>query len=103
MTQLEMLFAAGRPFSPFYSRAMRLRAWLYSKGVFRRHKVAVPVLSVGNLTWGGTGKTPLVVELARFARTQGLRPAVVSRGYGGSAREPVNVVSDGRLGAAAGR
>lgn len=95
MNQLDILFAVGRIFSPFYALAMRLRTWLYRTGVFRRYKVSAPVVSIGNLTWGGTGKTPLVIQLARFAREQGLKPAVVSRGYGGSARDKVNVVSDG--------
>lgn len=96
MNRLELLFAAGRPFSPFYAGAMLLRAWLYKRGGFRRHQVSAPVLSVGNLTWGGTGKTPLVIELAKFAQARGLRPAVISRGYRGSAKGPVNVVSDGQ-------
>jgi tetraacyldisaccharide 4'-kinase len=51
---------------------------------------------VGNLTAGGTGKTPTVILLARLLRERGWHPAVLSRGYGGSAREPVNVVSDGK-------
>ncbi|HHD57046.1 MAG TPA: tetraacyldisaccharide 4'-kinase, partial [Desulfobulbaceae bacterium] len=54
----------------------------------------VPVISVGNLTLGGTGKTPLVQYLARLLLTNGFMPAVVSRGYGGATKEPVNVVSD---------
>lgn len=95
MNGLDLLFAAGRPISPIYAAAMRLRAWLYGKGVLPHRGVAVPVISVGNLTWGGTGKTPLVILLARFARDQGFKPAVVSRGYGGVAGGAVNVVSDG--------
>jgi tetraacyldisaccharide 4'-kinase len=50
---------------------------------------------VGNLTLGGTGKTPLVQYLARLLLKNGFMPAVVSRGYGGATKEPVNVVSDG--------
>lgn len=81
MNRLDIFFTAGRLFSPFYAAAMQLRSRLYRKGVLPRHGVSVPVLSVGNLTWGGTGKTPLVIEIARYAIEMGLKPAVVSRGY----------------------
>lgn len=95
MNRLDLFFAAGRPLSPTYAAVMRLRARLYRRGILHRYKVAVPVISVGNLTWGGTGKTPLVILLARLASEQGFKPAVVSRGYGGAAKKTVNVVSDG--------
>ena len=90
-----MLYALGRPFAPFYSFAMGLRAALYQKEVFEVHRLKVPVISVGNLTMGGTGKTPMVIYLARLL-SEKYRVAVVSRGYGGRARKKVNVVSDGR-------
>lgn len=86
-------FLFGAPLSPLYSLAMRIRAWCYAHGIFERAKLAAFVISVGNLTMGGTGKTPMVIYLARLLRNW--RPAVVSRGYGGSARAPVNVVSTG--------
>ena len=90
----KLLYAYGRPFAPFYSFAMGMRAALYQREVFKVHRLPVPVISVGNLTMGGTGKTPLVIYLARLlARIY--RPAVVSRGYGGQARGRVNIVSDG--------
>ena len=91
----KLLFAVGRPFSPLYGWAMRLRETGYRRGVFRTARMAVPVISVGNLTLGGTGKTPLVLHLARLLLDHGLRPAVISRGYGGATRKPVNIVSDG--------
>lgn len=62
-----------------------------SKSVTR---LDVPVISVGNITVGGTGKTPLVEKLARYLSEQNIRAAVLSRGYGGHARSPL-VVSDG--------
>jgi len=89
-------FALGRPFSPIYTLLMRTRERCYRSGLFRSARLPVPVLSVGNLTLGGTGKTPVVQHLARMLRERGYRPAVISRGYGGATREPVNVVSDGR-------
>jgi tetraacyldisaccharide 4'-kinase len=54
---------------------------MYASGVLRTHRAAVPVISVGNLAMGGTGKTPLVAALARFLRAHGARPAIVTRGY----------------------
>ncbi len=89
------LFFFGRPFSPIYSVIMRLREAFYMRGVKKRHRLNVPVISVGNLTMGGTGKTPLVAMLAEEILAHGLKPAIISRGYGGAAGEKVNVVSDG--------
>jgi tetraacyldisaccharide 4'-kinase len=90
------LYLFGRPFSPLYSAAMKLRSSLYVRRFFRRYKMEVPVISIGNLTMGGTGKTPIVSYLATFLQNQGYRPAIISRGYGGEAANKVNVVSDGK-------
>ncbi|MCF6291568.1 MAG: tetraacyldisaccharide 4'-kinase [Desulfobacterales bacterium] len=92
--KLDRLFTLGRPLAPIYGAIMRLRAWLYSKKIFRRHRLPVLVISVGNLSMGGTGKTPMVIYLARFLRKAGRRPAIISRGYGGKSRKPVNIVAD---------
>lgn len=90
------LYLLGRPFSPLYSAAMKLRSTLYDRNLFRRYKMEVPVISIGNLTMGGTGKTPIVSYLATFLQSQGYKPAIISRGYGGAAGNKVNVVSDGK-------
>ncbi len=88
-----LLYFFGRPFSPLYSGLMTARARLYHRDFFKRHRVAAPVISVGNLTLGGTGKTPMVIYLARLLADYKI--AVVSRGYKGKANNGVNLVSDG--------
>jgi tetraacyldisaccharide 4'-kinase len=72
------LALAGLP----YGLATRLRNHLYDRGWKRSHRAAVPVVSVGNLTLGGTGKTPCVEHVARFYRGLDRRVAILSRGYG---------------------
>ena len=64
-----------------YGLATSLRNTLYDRGGLPRHTASIPVISVGNLTLGGTGKTPLVAWVARQLAASGHRPAVVSRGY----------------------
>lgn len=83
------------PFSAIYQAILAARNGLYRIGLFRQHRVAVPVIVVGNLTVGGTGKTPLVIALANQLKAQGERPGIVSRGYGGRSRHyPLLVSSD---------
>ncbi|PIE69231.1 MAG: tetraacyldisaccharide 4'-kinase [Deltaproteobacteria bacterium] len=92
----KLLYALGRPFSPLYTLAMHLRAAGYRRGFFRVQNIGVPVVSIGNLTMGGTGKTPLVRHIAQLLQKEGRQPAIISRGYGGKATGAVNRVSDGR-------
>lgn len=89
------LYFLGRPFSPLYSGIMKVRESLYLKEIKRRYKLDVPVISVGNLTMGGTGKTPVVKLLATLLLKKGFKPGIISRGYGGASNNKVNVVSDG--------
>jgi len=95
MNKKRFFFAVGRFFSPIYSLLMRLRVVLYTRRIFPVAQFNVPVISVGNLVLGGTGKTPLVKYIAGILRDKGLKTAVISRGYGGRARGAVNIVSDG--------
>jgi len=81
--------------SALYRAGVRLRLWAYEARLVGKRSLPGFVLSVGNLTAGGTGKTPAVVMLARWAQSQGYRVAVLSRGYGGSYRSKVLEVSDG--------
>ncbi len=67
----------------------------YRWGLRRTHRAAVPVISVGNIAFGGTGKTPLVAALARTLLAAGARPAILTRGYGRKASRPL-LISPGR-------
>lgn len=78
-----MLLRGGLRFVEFpYSWGMRLRNRRYDRQQAEIHRAGVPVISVGNLTLGGTGKTPLVEWLARYFRRSEMRVSIVSRGYG---------------------
>ncbi|HLE04669.1 MAG TPA: tetraacyldisaccharide 4'-kinase, partial [Anaerolineales bacterium] len=74
---------------------MSLRTALFARGLTGIRRLPVPVLSVGNLIAGGTGKTPFVEMLARRLQTQGHRVAIVLRGYRGRSATPT-IISDGR-------
>ncbi len=95
LKKLNILFTLGRPFSPLYGAAMQAREKLYRSGTLKSHSLPVPVISIGNLVLGGTGKTPTVHYVAKLLKKAGMSPAIISRGYGGSANNPVNIVSDG--------
>ncbi|HEV2799439.1 MAG TPA: tetraacyldisaccharide 4'-kinase [Pyrinomonadaceae bacterium] len=83
------------PFGVAYGAAGSVRRALYRAGVLRVRQVGVPVISVGNITAGGTGKTPLVEWLARALACEGRRVCILSRGYGRADAGRRVVVSDG--------
>lgn len=83
-----MLRAGLRLASGPYALAVALRNRLYDRGWKESVRVSVPVLSVGNLTTGGTGKTPMVEYVARFCRQRDRRVAILSRGYGAAGAGP---------------
>jgi tetraacyldisaccharide 4'-kinase len=85
----------ARILSFLYLFIINFRNWLYDHKIFKEVKLSCPVISVGNITVGGTGKTPCVIMLARMLQKNGFKPAVISRGYGGKSVYPVNIVSDG--------
>ncbi len=72
------------PLSVVYGSYVRFRAWLYAKGWRKQRRLRGKVISVGNLTVGGTGKTPMVLWLAEKFLAEGKRVAILSRGYRGS-------------------
>ena len=82
------------PLALFYWGAVLWRNLFYTIGFFVTRRLPVPVISVGNLTVGGTGKTPAVIYLAQKLQENGFKPAVLSRGYGRNTTGTV-VVSDG--------
>lgn len=73
------------PISWIYLAVISLRRFFYQKNIFKTKKFPVPVIIVGNITVGGTGKTPLVIWLAKLLKRNGYHPGIVSRGYGGKA------------------
>ena len=68
-------------FSWFYCMGSRVVFFLYEKNIVKRNKLPKAVISVGNITWGGAGKTPFVIYLAYVLKSKGLTPAVLTRGY----------------------
>ena len=64
-----------------YSTVMRLRRWAYNRGIIASHSAGVPVICVGNITTGGTGKTPMVKWVVDQLREMGKFPAILTRGY----------------------
>ncbi|UHD18962.1 tetraacyldisaccharide 4'-kinase [Thiocapsa bogorovii] len=91
------------PLSWLYCSVVQLRRLAYRKGWLASRRLSVPVVVVGNLTVGGTGKTPAVLKLADLLRARGWRPGIITRGYkgrggGGGAAVPRLVPPDGEPG-----
>jgi tetraacyldisaccharide 4'-kinase len=72
-----------RPLGLLYGSLMRLRTTFYARGLLRRRRLQGTVISIGNLTVGGTGKTPMVLWVAERLAAEGHRPAILTRGYHG--------------------
>lgn len=90
---LHLLF---RAVALVYCLGLRLNRLAHRRGIFPARALPVRVISVGNLTLGGTGKTPFVLLVAGILREKGFKPAILSRGYGGRSQKKINVVCDGK-------
>ncbi|MBM4325709.1 MAG: tetraacyldisaccharide 4'-kinase [Deltaproteobacteria bacterium] len=96
---MSLLVSLAKPFLTLpaagYFAVQKTREILYRRGIFIAVPAPIPVLSVGNVLMGGSGKTPFVIYLAGLLHARGFKVAVVSRGYRGSNRAPYLVVGDG--------
>jgi len=82
-----------------YGEVVRIRVWLYARQILKQRRLSKPVISVGNLTVGGTGKTPMVIWLAERFLAEGKRVGILSRGYKGSGGTSDEIeLMKGRLG-----
>jgi tetraacyldisaccharide 4'-kinase len=82
--------------SLLYGWGVQFRTLAYTKGLIKSRRLPCAVVSIGNITVGGTGKTPMAIYLARLIRNSGLKTVVISRGYGGKAEKRGGIVCDGR-------
>ena len=83
-------------FSLIYRQLVNLKLWGYKAGLFKRKHLSCYVISLGNITVGGTGKTPTAQHLARAIHAMGYRVVILNRGYRAKWRGEVGIVSDGR-------
>lgn len=83
--------------SIFYGLGSGLKNKLYDKNIIKPKKVDAFVISIGNITTGGVGKTPIVAQIANYLTSNGEKVAIISRGYGGKlSNNNINVISDGK-------
>ncbi len=82
-----LLYLLLLPLSWVYVAVTTLRRLLYLSGILPTRQVNIPVIIIGNITVGGTGKTPLIIWLAEYLKKSGLRPGIISRGYGGRSKK----------------
>ena len=82
------------PLAWLYGAVTALRRWLFRLGVLKQHRIKAPVIVVGNISIGGTGKTPFTLMLCSLLRQMGWQPGIVSRGYGADIRRPLQVSPD---------
>jgi tetraacyldisaccharide 4'-kinase len=93
-TREKLMKSILTPLSELYKAGNYLRFKSYKNGILNAHKFPVPVISIGNITCGGTGKTPLTIDLAKRLTNAGYKVGILSRGYGRKSGKTI-VVSDG--------
>ena len=81
------------PLTAVFALVAALRRYLYKQGILRSRKMPVPVIVIGNIAVGGAGKTPVTLWLAEFLKEKGMNPAIISRGYGGTATSSTILVT----------
>ena len=81
------------PFSWLYGLLMLVRRQAYKAKIFTSYRAPIPVMVIGNITVGGSGKTPLIIALVRHLQQQGIKVGVISRGYGGDSSQMPALVS----------
>ncbi len=83
--------------SKVYGGAVKLRRIFYKKAVLKSKRLPCPIISIGNITVGGTGKTPMAIYVAQVVKQLGYKVAIISRGYKGKAEKVGGIVSDGSV------
>ncbi len=94
MTAASLVLA---PFAALYGALVETHSALYRRGMLRSARLAAPVISIGNITAGGTGKTPLVEHVARTVAAEGRKVCILTRGYGRKHPQQRVLVSDGQV------
>lgn len=90
-----LLLTCCSPASTLFASITKLRRYAYKRQWLQSEKLPVPVVSIGNITVGGTGKTPIIQAIAHYLQQQGKTPAILSRGYRGTYKN-IQTVSDGK-------
>ena len=91
-----LLIGLLTPLSYIYAVVLKIRGWLYDCGLLKQKRLPCTVISVGNIVAGGTGKTPVVIWIAKYLQNEGFQVGVLLRGYGREDRHSISVVSDGK-------
>ena len=91
-----LLIGLLTPLSYIYVVVIKTRGWLYDCGLLKQKRLPCGVISVGNIVAGGTGKTPVVIWIAKYLQNEGVQVGVLLRGYGREDRHSTLIVSDGK-------
>ncbi|RKU08557.1 tetraacyldisaccharide 4'-kinase [Candidatus Poribacteria bacterium] len=91
-----LLIGLLTPLSYIYALVLKTRGWLYDCGFFKQKQLPCGVISVGNIVAGGTGKTPVVIWIAKYLQSEGFQVAVLLRGYKRLGHHSISVISDGK-------
>ena len=84
------------PFSWAWESVYQVRRFAYNYGVFKRNKFQVPIISVGNLTFGGTGKTPITLWIAEYFNSRERKVMILMRGYKGKLEHSSGILRSGK-------